>query len=340
MRDLIFPRYTYKSFTPNELVYTEDETLKELRRYDYINLTNMAKKERNDFLKSTYNNYLEDLKKGFEYKDYICNRYYLKEFVLRDTGYFSDDETEDIRFFKYKIYGNIKVFGGDTYKDERCLRIDIYTLHDNILEKDSKCIIKIGHKNELIDQLSNYIQIPVKDRNYYVIPMYINTVKTGNKFVRVSDESRYWSDEDFETVIGIIDQALIRFASLNHYMITMYEDNIPVDGLTNSGNYEHYDSIIEYVKSKAVADKHVKVKIADNAVLSIKKDNNNVYDHDNIITKRLCDYKFLVNAHYQGYWYGKRGSTERVKKYVWKESYYKNKNKPFRIIKERQVVED
>ena len=336
--EYLSPMYSFKSITPEDLMFREYETLQEVRRYDYINLVHMDKDIKREVLKEFMSEYEEAFSHGRDYKDSICYRSYFKDFVIREAvDKENKDDHTDVRFYAFKIRGRVIVSGDQFCKDNRVMEITLYTLHNDAYMRDAKFLFKLSHKDQLFIDIDNLLDKKHEDRNYHILPLYLNTYRVAEgKYERASIVANYHNPDHFDHYLNMVIQSIARFNAINYHLLSLVEDNKPVE-VYSDGDYRPFENLVQYIKEEATEDKRVKVKLAENCIASIKPDNRNIYDHSNIIIRKLCDYRYQVRGHYQGYWYGTKGN--QVKKYVWKEAYFKNKDKPFRIIKERDAVE-
>lgn len=338
----VIPEYTIvteENKTLMEYCNSIDDTLPldEIRRKDYISLLNVNNEDLKEFFTNkmmeivdAYNNYTTS------YKDYIFFRHYFKEFVIREKV--RTESGEDIgqtRYYHYKISGE-----RNKTSDFRILNINIYTsLKDAIVNELS---VKIFLSHTIFMFLNMICSEPLND-DYFAkedifrgAPILILKKDRNEKMLWPTYAHVYGTKEytymptgdDLEHFNNFLSQAIGRYVVMNYYMLNKVESNESI-----SIDNKEYDSIVEYVKSKAKMDKKVKIQIDPiNIKLIADPKRKNIYSHDNYQIRRLCDYKFQVKGHYQRYHY-KDGST----KWIWKEAFYKNKDKEFNIIKERSM---
>lgn len=315
--------------------------LDEIRRKDYISFINMEDKQLKDFLSDKMleiaSNYNEN---KILYKDYIFLRHYFKEFVIREKVRDENGNANgQTRYYHYKISGD-----RNKTSDFRVLNINVYTsFRDrNVLELSAK--VFAAHTTFLF--LNVISSKPLSDDNFNSsdifcgdsIYMYLTLPNGGKAYVpnygiqMSAKEEKFvynFKDNDTQILNNYLSQAIGRYVVVNYYMLNKVESNESV-----SIDDKEYDSIVEYVKSKAKLDKKVRINLDKDYNIKLVTDpkRRNIYSHDNYQLRKLCDYKFQVKAHYQRYHY-KDGSI----KWLWKESFFKNKDKEFNIIKERYM---
>ena len=345
--------------------------LNQIRRSDYISLLSLNNNECTIFWKKIINNYINDLGKyGLDYKDHIFNRFYFKDFHIRENV--RDLKNLDIKQVRYYYY-SISDFG-DHYKkfDDRILSITAYTSAGQYISIDGSWQIFVSHipalvadiinKDELLDKVGFDENIPLfmLDCESENITDYI--ADSSKKHQSISKYKKYNKDNLKESIIksckvaGIninesliisktnrfydyVSQAVIRFAVFNYYMLNKVEEEQEV----SMDNFETSGTIAECVKAKAYMDKKIRINLDRdyNIRLNVNPKRRNIYSHDNKVIRRLCDYKFQVCAHWHSYWYGSKNKPEeRHKERKWVEAYYKNEDKEFNIVKERYKKEE
>lgn len=208
--------------------------------------------------------------------------------------------------------------------------------------------------------------------NLYVLPVYMRfgthhqiinedgtidktVVESGGvsnkKYHRISDigyayySRSYLDNWDFDTTIRYLDEIkdiLKAFAATNFYLLDMAENGNDITIYNYDTNRTSRKSFKSYVsKAKGDIGKEIKLSITESFVDKSKQRlyHINVYmntEHDNTyvepIPRKLCDYRFSVRGHYATYWCGSGPDKHKVLR--WIDGYEKNKNKPYRIIKE------
>lgn len=335
--DLSIPMFSYKVFSKDELQVTGLESLGDLNRYDYFDFSKMDTDESAILDELLYEHYEEIRKKGFEYKDFITNRYFFKQFVVRDRA--DPKSNDEIAYKKYTISDWNEEDKNNRY-DTRVLTIDMYWIkgYEIMINNYLSFKIKIAHKDEILDALKNYDK--TSSINFYMLPVYIfdDLDEEYPSYKRISDFEKKIGERGIYMYIAMLRLSLSEFCGLNLRMIEATENNEPVDFLENGNRINK--GIVDYIKEHPTQDKKITIDMGKGAKLRIKPSNKNVYSHNNTILRRLCDYKYQVSAHYQRYWVGSRTSPERKRVWKWKEAYYKNEDKPFRIIKERVNLEE
>ena len=133
--------------------------------------------------------------------------------------------------------------------------------------------------------------------------------------------------------VSMIMCGLRRFTAMNRFMIDTLMSKEPADIsiLDEEGDVvlsKKVKNITSYI-SKATEDKQIKIDIND-VEIKTNLDKANVISDGAV--RKICDYKFQVRSHYQRYWVGK-GDNKHVELRK-KESYYKNNDKQFKVIKE------
>lgn len=335
MDSLHFPMYSYRTFSKEEIEYNKIEEYSDIIRYDYFDFTKISFEDRYKFTEKLLSRYDDIESKGFEYNDFMTHRYFFKEFVLREI--FEDKSL----YVKYYLSDWNKVNKDKEY-DDRMLIIDIYMQDGDIFYRVFSYKIKIGHKDDIIKYLQYLDDKCEKDtslilsENLYVLPLYISVHKS--EYVRISDLYKKFdrSKLDHSMIYSACTSALryIRlFSLLNFYMIDKVENNEEFDFLDN-GNIVS-NTLTTYISKKAVKDKTVVIDMGNKIRLRIKPKRDNIYNHNNHTLRSLCDYKFQVSAHYHTYWIGSKKNNTRRKIKKWVESYFKNADKEFNIIKKR-----
>lgn len=344
MYDVHFPVYSYRSFTSDELEYTEPDSLKELNRYDYINLTRLPIETKRKMLREMLDNYIDVEKQGFEYKDCILQRYFYKQFVIRENT----DDAKQVRYYKYTL-SDWNEESKSVGLDDRVLTIEIYTkFPDDELFRDVCYKLKVGHKAEIIDQMNGtkdkYDDFgSISDENLYIIPLYFVT-EEGNKYVRIWEMKARTSKQQ-ESIMLFFLQAMYRFCIFNLYMLNKVEmDEKMVFEDTRDYHFE-VDNMIDYIKRNPKADKHVLIRdFKYNLSIKMKPIKQNIYSRDNKTIRTLCDYQFQVHGYYEHYWCGSKKDGTRHRELRWIDSYPKNIKKKFRVIKEHEkeghIIED
>lgn len=365
MENLHFPLYSYRVFKEEELEYDIPDDLKQLNRYDYINLTNItSNKAKQKMLSDLLSEYLKVQEEGFEYKDHILDRYYYKQFVIRET---TDDESQT-RYYKYTLSDWDEASKKDEL-DDRTIAIDIYSKNNNddSYWRDASFKLKVGHKHELMNQVDDILmeldeQVNGKEydsdmytteKNLYVVPLYFNIhpindskhesfhMNHGPSYTRVSILKGNYSVSMCRSIFSLFQQAMYRFCIFNLYMINkieMNEEMIFVD--TNDAHYES-DNMIDYIKRHPFEDKHVLIRdFKYNISIKMDPSRKNIYSRDNKTIRTLCDYQHQVHGHYQRYWYGSEKDGTRHVEWVWKDAYSRNDHKLYRVIKEHEKEED
>lgn len=365
--------YSYRVFTENDLKYDAPDNLKQLNRYDYINLTTIISlTSKQKMLSDLLGEYLKTQDMGFEYKDHILNRYYYQQFVIREKT----DDGNQIRYYKYTL-SDWDEKSKEEELDDRTLTIEVYTRDKDSddLYRDICFKLKVGHKHELMNQIDDILpeleeqveeyntmiqdgRMPSDnkyrtEKNLYVIPLYFNLhplVKITDDetnpifkpdYVRISELKGNYSKNESLQILQMFPQAIYRFCIFNLYMINKVELNeemIFVDTMT--GHYET-DNMIDYIRRHPTEDKHVLIRdFKNNLAIKIHPGRQNIYSRDNKSIRRLCDYMIQVHGHYQRYWYGSDKDGSKHVEWVWKESYPRNSHKPFRVIKEHEKEEN
>lgn len=314
--------------------------ISEVRRLDYISLLSMTDNEVVDFLSDIMDRgYCVDLfNHGLGYKDCIFNRFYFKEFVLREKLRGNPDK---IKYWHFKISDY-----GDKHKkfDDRILAISAYTSHgDNNVEFQASWQILASHVSLIFtDILTNNKENNWLNENIPIFTLITVTNEDGKlqeykyiKFEEFIDKySNNLNSNYIDSWFEYFSQAITRFAALNYYMLNKVEEEQEV----SMNDFKTSGTMVECIKSKAYLDKKIRINLDRDydIKLNIKPNRKNIYSHDNKIIRRLCDYKFQVCAHWHSYWYGPRNKPElRHKERRWVEAYYKNEDKEFNIIKER-----
>ena len=344
------PDYSYRSITREDKEFGENMerlSLKELRRLDNFNITKWTAETEDEFIHETYGKYLEDLVS--DAKDYICNRFYFKEFVIREAYNVPQfgKEYRSTLFFHFKLSDwneEDKINGIDS----RCLYISIYQFHQatNNFTFEGSYLIKARHKDQLYSDLrfllgdtkNNINHTGLLDKgiydkfNFYVIPLY--AIAVDKKYKRVSELAKVESFDTMNRLIQLFIHALMRFIIFNYWILNTVEENKSIEVREEDGSIKTFDTLTTCIKNKAKNDKKIVINVSKDATLRMGKNVNNIYDHYQKKIIKLCDYKFQVCAHYESYWCGSRKDGTRHKELRWKEAYYKNKDKEYNIIKE------
>ena len=351
MKELYFPSYSYKSFEEKDLRFIHSDTLENLNRYDYINLTRLNLKNKQKMLQDLLHDYLEAAGREYDYKDYIISRYFYKQFVIRENT----DEGNQVRYYKYTL-SDWDESAKDVGLDNRILTIEIYTkdTSTNKCVRDVTYKLMVGHKLNILDQINKVIDaldagevITSKKINLYVIPLFFSIYPLNsldnigsipfNSFTyeRIS-QIKHYPDSLMKQILLFLPQSLYRFCIFNYYMLNRVEDNVEMIFLNSNNNFE-LDTLVSYIKRHPKEDKHVVIRdFKYNLSIKMDPSRSNIYSHDNVIIRTLCDYRHQVHAHYQHYWKGSKKDGTRHRELIWKESYERNKDKPYRVIKEHE----
>ena len=164
----------------------------------------------------------------------------------------------------------------------------------------------------------------------------------NGKYERISDFA--YGEIDCENLMYLLDDirdALKVFASTNFYMLDMYNSNDKVS-VYNKRTRRFSNMTFKAYSSIATNDKKLYCyleqknpnKYTPSIEIEIDTDRSNILAGTDI-PRRLCDYRFSVRGHWSHRWIGKRGNQRLVP--VWIDPYEKNKDKPFKIIKETRL---
>lgn len=360
--NLIIPEFSYKVFNNEDLLYEPEEQKGDILRYDNINLTRLSYEEKNKLLIDLRDQYAKVAEQGFEYKDHILNRYFFKEFVIKEKvdkgitdpysnkkshlhypGYeeFMEDYQDQTRFFKYSL-SNWKESSKIKHIDDRILTVDVYTEYkfnfnfaaSSHFERDFSFKIKVAHKDD-IASIADQIMERTDNPNLYVLPIYLTN---GNdKYVRISDYKNDYK-RNYYNIYDIIDfiyHSLIRFMLFNLYLLNKVEENEEFS-FKNDNDIVSAD-LVSYIKKNPKTDKKIIIRDDKGIMIKIDPKEKNIYDHSNTLVRTLCDYKYQVHGHYRHQWYGSRKNNTRHTELIWIESYEKNPSNRYRIIKERML---
>ena len=320
--------------------------IRDLKRIDFIDLTVYLTKDKYNMLKTWIDNYMVDYQDNLP----ISDVYFFEDFVIRE---YIDDNSGDIRYWYYHI------------EDDKYLILESYTW----VEKAGMLLFDAGIRV----LLSNYtfvwiILTHLQDENH-------DNRKTFNResfyllsrlgvFFKYNDIYNIYSyqdsnnDEDFYDgydvrvfypasefgnlynkdkihLVDIFAAGIGRFAAVNNYLLRSVEDNIEI-------RYRYTDDNQDYIHSTVVnsfIDEVVGPTEDKPVIMDIGKIRANISNPDNIFTirnfsKRVYEYKMQVRGHKQHYWVG--SGVNRHREVRWKNPYYKNKDKPFKIIREVQ----
>ena len=342
--------FSYRDFKDEDLIYDGFIPLKEMKRLDYVDLTQYSSDKVHEYLQNLYNDY--------ESNENIYNgKYFYKEFVIREqcenVGLPSDEEKfkKEIRYWRFCISDwdeDDKELGIDS----RTLTMDIYTLQSTALGNrfvtDGSYRIKITYLNDILKRLgeyldiiedcnSKYIKISKDIINMYILPIFVcydmtnsnkqnvypETGKLYSGYKRISDWSIDWDNKTYDDELTCIAAALTRFAVINYHMVKSSSENKYVK--VDNDKETDFRSAIHYYSKSAKSDKPVIINI-DGIKHVISKNRNNIYDGN--IVRKICDYKFQVSGHWRHLKSGK---------VVWVNSYYKNKDKEFKVIKNNKL---
>ena len=304
MYDVTFPVYSYRSFTSEDLEYTEPDSLIELNRYDYINLTRQSLDLKRKMLRQMLDHYFEIEKKGFDYKDCMLQRYFYKQFVIRENT----DEGNQIRYYKYTL-SDWNDESKEKGLDDRVLTIETYAkFADGTLQRDVCYKLKVGHKTEIINQINGtkdkYDEFgDITDVNLYIVPLYFLT--SGDEYRRI-DAIKSLKPTMQESILLFFLQAIYRFIIFNLYMIENTEENKEMIFNMPDDSYEIYN-LIDYIKKYPSEDKKVLIRdFKYNLSIKMNPANKNIYDHYNKVIRTLCAYRHQVHSHWQRYHKGSK----------------------------------
>lgn len=348
--DMKFTEYSYKSFKNEDLIPDENEILdlNNLDRIDYFNFWNISE-ETYQKIDTLYSKYAKDFEKyDWDEKDFIFFRCIFKEFVVRFKVI--DKNMSDIDnyiapggYIRFKIIDN---FPGSNI-NEKILSIQYYLITSGKSFNMYSVRIKLTHKDLILNNVENTIKHyelklndnhyddainKIKNLNLHVLPIYVYN-KKSKKYESISTlKDRKDYDSIYNIFSGIAGN-LRTFNALNYYMLCKLENNDNMDFL-KSDNSIVSSSLVEYMKYEAHEDKKIRIRIDNDVNLNLYTKNDNIYSHDNKVVRKLCDYRFMVSAHWHHYWVGskKDGTAHRIRK--WVESYEKNKDKQYKIIRE------
>lgn len=344
--------YSYKDFKSKDFDLLDSDinfNVSEVEEVDCINLDDFTTAEHNHFVSKYWVRYERDIIRDNIYTD----KYFFKDFTIK---YPSDDDI-DIEFVnRYTISG---WDAQDERKgiDSRTLTIDLFSYDNNtdIMYRDDRFLLKTKHLYQLILDLRNYrryldqeilikrkldkVLVSDNDVNLYVLPIYI---LVQNRYVRISDV--FYHRETYEELSRLLDNlynSIKLFLSTNYYMLDMYNSNGKVS-VYNTKTRKMSNITFKAYSVTANSNKkvysHVDTKSVDEYTptieIQIDSDRSNILC-GTTIPRRLCDYRFTVRGHWAHRWVGKKGN-QRLQK-IWINSYEKNKDKPFKIIKETKL---
>ena len=375
MEQLLYPDYNDRdAFKTNGLYDLHKKCvykgLSEIRRTDYISYNKLDEKERVEFLNSIAEERLNDLNEnGLEYKDNIFQRYFFKEFHIRerignsDKHNFYNDSTQLILAPGYSLkritvyyHYDISDYSDDNNYDDRVLTANtiVSAVQNEISTPIEYNIVSfkifVAHAQFLYDTIVNNIKLDkggkikeiyfngITDFPLLMMPL-DNPIPMSNekvKYIHVKDLFKSFN-YNFSVCSAFLWQILrsIRlFMDFNYYLLNTMEEDKPVSIVGESDKY----TIVEYIKMEANMDKKIRINLDkdENIKLNIDPKADNIYSHNQKVIRRLCDYKFQVCGHWHTYWYGPKNDPEkRYKKLKWVEPYFKNKDKEFVVTKER-----
>ena len=344
--------YSYKDFNQKDLEVDMNivrSTYDDICQLDTINYGDLTTGEQMHFNGNNYIKYKNDVKSEGKYR----NKYFFKEFAIR----YKDDDDLDIE--KINRYSLSSWNAKSKHKgiDDRTLSIDLlkYNTVKNKMSRYDLYIVKTEHIYQLIKDLEDYLgyiafdlirdnnlrncKVSRNNINLFVLPIYIYD---QNKFRRISDifYNEYTYD-DLHDAVGDLYLALKYFVSANYYMLEMYNNNDRVTVYNcktrrfSNMTFKAYTSVATNNKKVySYTDRNMPDKYSPSVEISINTDRYNIFAGTDI-PRKLCDYRFTVRGHKSHRWVGKRGHQHLEE--IWIDPYEKNKDKPFRIIKETKL---
>lgn len=338
--------YSYRDFTEQDLNLTESDlrfSLKSIESLDNINLEDLTVEEQSLFMQKNFHAYKNDMNTKMNYR----NKFFFKEFCIR---YPSDHENIDkINRYSVSAWND---YSKRKHIDDRNLTVELFDayLNSGRARRTLRFIVKTEHVYQLIKDLYNTLRIiddfndvvvTDNDVNLYVLPIYVYHTYT-NEYIRISE--LVYNDYTMDTLYNILEKirnSLKEFAAINYYMLDMYNSNNKVD-VYNTKTRKFSNVTFKAYASTADNDKKVYSYIHEykpneynpSIKINIDTDRPNVLAGSDI-PRKLCDYRYTVRGHKSHRWIGKRGNQQL--KEVWIDSYEKNKDKPFKIIKETKL---
>lgn len=345
--------YSYRDFTPEDLKVQPEETeeifIEDLRKLDSINYMDLTSAEYWEFIAHQWKLFKKDLKHEYRYR----NKYFLKEFCISVP----DPDCDVNEFINKYTLSDWNQTTKDKHIDDRTLKIELFSYVDRVdsLFAGDVYLVKVEHIYQLILDLSRRIEcadqairngwgdrlVSNQEFNLYVFPVYILNFK-AERYFRIS-EICYGkcTINEFYDLIFALHEALKAFVATNFYMLDLYESNNKVSvynenkRMFNNVTFKAYaTTATSNKKVYSYIEKNMPDKYSPSIEINIDPDRENVLA-GNVIPRKLCDYRFTVRGHYTHVWKGKRGNQRREK--VWVDAYEKNKEKPFKIIKETKL---
>lgn len=335
--------YSYKSFKETDIKYRDVIEYKEVKRYDNISLESVNHR----------NLVVESFKKLKN--DVMGDQKYYKKFFFNEVCLTYNEYHESYSYSCFKVKNELvkfnTIFRVDEWDkldnahniDSRCLTIDIFIKDINIASYK----VKVEHIYQLIldiDRITgNYLNNKISDINLDVLPIY--AVINENVYTHYDNYKRI-SKIDFKNIkyiISVLNDLLVSlmlFYGINYHIVETI-DNAEYKEISVSNEYAH--SIIkdenmvtpQIVPANSDVIRIIKLNMPDYGCVKIRHNTKNVRNSN--IVRKMCDYKFQVEGHFHNYWIGseKKGTRQLITK--WVEPYYKNKDKPFKIIKEVKI---
>lgn len=345
--------YSYKDFTDEDLEVNPEETeeifIEDLRKIDSISYMDLTYAELYEFVCKQWKLYKKDLKTEFRYR----NKYFLQKFCVN----FADPDDDVVECINKYTLSDWKPKAKNNEIDDRTLKIELFRYIDRIdsLYADKTYLVKSEHIYQLVLDLSRQIEevdnlidsghandlVNFDELNLYVLPIYILDAKT-DEYLRISNfcYENYTFDEYYYVISDLYD-ALKIYVATNFHMLDLYNSNQKVT-VYNSRKQTFSKVTFKAYASTATENKKVYSYVEQNMPdtyspsieISIDPEAKNVLA-GNMIPRKLCDYRFSVRGHYTHVWKGKKGNQHREK--IWVEPYEKNKDKPWKIIKETKL---
>jgi hypothetical protein len=340
--------YSYRDFSAKDLEVFDDpldfET-DDIFKKDTVNFLDLEVSEFIDFIRKKFVQYSKDVNTDYIYH----NKYFFKEFCVR---FFEDSLRNKQSIYHYSLSG-WDIMSKNKGIDDRTLTIAMYDFADSA-RLTYKFIVKTEHIYQLIKDLKDtsdyvYYELVLKEDkltlandqlvNLYVLPIYL---MNNGEYERISDFA--YGEIDCENLMYFLDDirdALKVFAATNYYMLDMYNSNDKV-AVYNKRTRRFSNMTFKAYSSTATNDKKLYCYLKEknpnrytpSVEIEIDTDRSNILAGTDI-PRKLCEHRFSVRGHWSHRWIGKRGNQRLVP--VWIDPYEKNKDKPFKIIKETRL---
>lgn len=345
--------YSYKDFDQSDFELTTsdiDFDQDEIFNVDYIDFTDLTAGEQQGFVFDNYNKYKKDIKTDYRFR----NKYFFKDFVVR---YPSNNEDSTI-INRYTLSG-WNAASKRKGIDDRTLTLDLFSYVEEVdtLYRDYRFLVKTEHIYQLLQDINRYMtfvegeligkedlgnQYAIDEEiNLYLLPIYIYSKKL-DKYTRISDY--IYGKRTYATLSDILVdlyESLKLFASVNFYMLDMYNSNDRVTVYnTNTRRFSNltfkaYSAVATNNKKVyAYIDKKMPNNYSPSLEININSDRSNILAGTDI-PRKLCDYRYTVRGHKSHRWVGKKGNQHLEE--IWIDPYEKNKDKAWKIIKETKM---